>query len=247
MTFYLIANAMLQAAKVILGIFLIRLSPRIYSLTTISLGGILTDLLSRLLLQQPLLCIPTLTLLLLCVFLIPRNSLFPTRPVPPRSKFFLGIIYSALLLHILIFTIYFLSLSPHQPIASLIDLASQTHHSRAAEPPFTLAAAVREYHSRYGRPPPPGFDLWFRFAMDRRARVLHEYDQIVEDLRPYWGIQPEELRKRVSFVASNEWNNLALVKVRNHRAEIAIAPQWKVTRDAFATADYSGCRKRWSR
>jgi len=64
--------------------------------------------------------------------------------------------------------------------------------------------------------------------VERESKVIHEFDQIVWDLRPFWGVEPRVLRERVSRVASNEWNNLGLVTVRDHKATIAVAPQWKV-------------------
>jgi hypothetical protein len=136
-------------------------------------------------------------------------------------------IAAAFLLHIIIFGIYFLAQS-HEPILTLIDRASHDFHGYATTSTTpSLAEAVAEYQRRYQRPPPPGFDLWFNFARDRGS-LIHEYDQIMEDLKPFWGVEPKTLRERVSRVASNEFNNLALVTIRGHEAEIAIAPQWRV-------------------
>ena len=61
----------------------------------------------------------------------------------------------------------------------------------------TLAEAVQEYKRRYGRNPPKGFDEWFQFAKENGVKIIDEYDQLVRDLKPFWGISGEELRRRV--------------------------------------------------
>ena len=60
----------------------------------------------------------------------------------------------------------------------------------------TLAEAVKEYKRRYGRNPPKGFDEWFAFAKENGVKIIDEYDQVVRDLEPFWGISGEELRRR---------------------------------------------------
>ena len=58
--------------------------------------------------------------------------------------------------------------------------------------------------------------------------MINEYDQIINDLRPFWGVEPKVLRQRISEVAGNEWNNIGMVSIRNHKAAITTAPQWRV-------------------
>jgi len=193
-----------------------------------SLASVTTDLISRFVLHQSLITITTLGLLVTggcCLTSVLRLSTSKRTTTAPKIVI-LGI-SAAFLLHILVFGIYFLAQS-HEPILTLIDRASHEFHYYATTSTTpSLEQAVAEYQRRYTRPPPPGFDLWFSFARDRGS-LIHEYDQIIEDLKPFWGVEPRVLRERVSRVASNEWNNLALVTVRGHNAEIAVAPQWKV-------------------
>ena len=108
--------------------------------------------------------------------------------------------------------------------------ASQHFHSyvQTSTAP-SLRAVVRDYEARWGRPPPPGFDIWFQFATDRNSKVLLEYDQINEDLMPFWGVEPRVLRERVQRVAGNDWNNFALIRIRDKKAEIPVAPQHRVS------------------
>jgi len=60
----------------------------------------------------------------------------------------------------------------------------------------TVADAVKEYKRRYGRNPPKGFDEWFEFAKENGVKIIDEYDQLVRDLEPFWGLSGEELRRR---------------------------------------------------
>ncbi|KFY07616.1 hypothetical protein V492_06979 [Pseudogymnoascus sp. VKM F-4246] len=67
----------------------------------------------------------------------------------------------------------------------------------------TLQAAVEEYKTRYHRLPPANFDKWYEFAKGRNCTVIDDYDQIYEDLLPFWGIKPEVLRKRSTIKRKN--------------------------------------------
>jgi len=72
--------------------------------------------------------------------------------------------------------------------------------------------------------------------------VINEYDQIVGDLRPFWGIEPKVLRERVVRAAGNAGNDLAHLKIRNGKVEIASAPQWRVlTPLPISISLYVGC------
>ncbi|KAL8420776.1 hypothetical protein RB594_003543 [Gaeumannomyces avenae] len=56
-------------------------------------------------------------------------------------------------------------------------------------------AAVR-YRERRGRHPPPGFDMWYKYAWANHAVVVEEFwDQIYHDLEPFWALDPKQIRK----------------------------------------------------
>ena len=229
---YLLGNGVLSALQFIWTAILIRDTLPIHHFSIFALGSIITDLLARFSLRQHLLSSTTLSLLL--VLSTNTTTLLRAFPSPPRArpqsapKLVLGGISVAFLLHILIFGIYFLA-QDHQPIITLMEGASQHFHSyvQTSTAP-SLRAVVRDYEARWGRPPPPGFDIWFQFATDRNSKVLLEYDQINEDLMPFWGIEPRVLRERVQHVAGNDWNNFALIRIREKKAEIPVAPQHRV-------------------
>lgn len=83
-----------------------------------------------------------------------------------------------------------------------------------------LAESVQEYQRRYQRHPPPGFDAWYRYATARNSVIIDDYDTMMEDLLPFWGISPAEIRLRTQQVISDEWNEVSEVIIRNGHAEL---------------------------
>lgn len=89
----------------------------------------------------------------------------------------------------------------------------------------TLSEVAKEYHRRYGRPPPPGFDVWHEYAKNRSTLIYHDYDNIYNDLLPYWALSPGELRDRVWEAISQPDLYVGGISVRNGKAEIAGQPK----------------------
>jgi hypothetical protein len=227
---YMLGNGIFGALQFIFGGILIRDTLPEHHLPVFALGSIITDIIARLSLRQSILNATSLGLLVagICCATSLFRRFVPAKRASPPPKIVIFGIGAAFLLHLVIFGIYFLALD-HQPIVTLIDQAAFKFHDYvAASGSHTLRAAVTEYNRRYGRPPPPGFDIWFQFATDRGSKVIHDYDQIVEDLRPFWGIEPKILRERVAHAAGNPWNNFAMISIRRNKAEIVVAPQWRV-------------------
>lgn len=101
------------------------------------------------------------------------------------------------------------------PIFELIRNAQAAWDAKLKRSSKTLAEAVAEYKRRYKRLPPRGFDDWYvhpisSVALTERCRWTYvqqhdvelpdEYDQIYEDLEPFWGMDPRDLQ-RIQF----EW------------------------------------------
>ncbi|BGP16467.1 hypothetical protein JCM10213_007927 [Rhodosporidiobolus nylandii] len=82
------------------------------------------------------------------------------------------------------------------PIAHLISRAEEAWDDLLRKQSQTLEQAVEEYKRRYGMKPPAGFDAWWRYAMENRVVLVDEYDQIYEDLLPFFSLPPSELRRR---------------------------------------------------
>jgi hypothetical protein len=84
----------------------------------------------------------------------------------------------------------------------------------------TIGDAVAQYHGRYGRYPPPSFEVWYEFAKDRSSLVIDDFDDMYNDLEPFWDLDPAEIRLRTSKILSDPWNEVADIVIRSGRAEI---------------------------
>ncbi|KAF3480554.1 uncharacterized protein GIQ15_05901 [Arthroderma uncinatum] len=79
----------------------------------------------------------------------------------------------------------------------------------------TLEAAVIEYERRYGRRPPPGFDVWYKAATQGKFVLVDEFDSLMEGLKPFWGVPPEVLRARVASATNAAGSRLIRYTVKN--------------------------------
>lgn len=88
----------------------------------------------------------------------------------------------------------------NHPIPQLMSDAEETFRQLLLRQSQTLEQAVEEYQRRYNRPPPRGFDEWWKFAKDNGVVMIDEYDGITKDLAPFWELSPEQLRRRAELV-----------------------------------------------
>lgn len=87
------------------------------------------------------------------------------------------------------------------PIPKLMADAERNFRNLLSRQSKTLEDAVKEYRRRYDRNPPRGFDEWWRFARDNGVLMIDEYDNIVEDMEPFWELTGEQLRLRAALVS----------------------------------------------
>lgn len=129
------------------------------------------------------------TLLGLCTFIAltlfllrDRSPLGPSRPIdvtPPGLTKILGP-----------------STESSHPIYQLIVKAKKEFEAVKAKQSSSLAGAVEEYKRRYKIPPPPNFDKWYEFAIERGVELIDEYDTIYHSLLPFWALKPSVIRGR---------------------------------------------------
>ncbi|KAG5733417.1 hypothetical protein E4T56_gene4120, partial [Termitomyces sp. T112] len=81
------------------------------------------------------------------------------------------------------------------PIFELIRNAQAAWDAKLQRASRTLAEAVAEYKRRYKRLPPQGFDDWWEYVQKHDVQLPDEYDQIYEDLEPFWGMDPQDLQR----------------------------------------------------
>jgi hypothetical protein len=102
--------------------------------------------------------------------------------------------------------------APPHPIDTLIEAAEKTFDDLLKKESHDLKTAAAVYRERRGRHPPPGFDVWFKFAQDNGAVMVEDFfDQIYHDLGPFWGLPPSTMRKEA-------WDYEMTINIRNHTA-----------------------------
>ncbi|KAH8903367.1 hypothetical protein BR93DRAFT_865817, partial [Coniochaeta sp. PMI_546] len=98
------------------------------------------------------------------------------------------------------------------PIDTLIEKAERDFSAVLAKESHTLAEAAAAYRERRGRHPPPGFDLWYKFARENNAVIVEDFwDQVYHDLEPFWAIPAGLIRKQA-------WDYEMTINLRNHNA-----------------------------
>jgi hypothetical protein len=67
--------------------------------------------------------------------------------------------------------------------------------------------AVKEYRRRYGIEPPPGFEAWYEFAINRQSPIIDDFDAIYHAISPMWslsGQQVLDIMNQIYFVPGSE-------------------------------------------
>ena len=82
------------------------------------------------------------------------------------------------------------------PIWYLMNDAQRQFSDKFDRQSKTLADAVQEYRRRYGMPPPPRFEMWFKFAQENNVQMVDEFDTIYDLITPFWGLSPKTIRDR---------------------------------------------------
>ncbi|KAF5310349.1 hypothetical protein D9611_012102 [Ephemerocybe angulata] len=103
------------------------------------------------------------------------------------------------------------------PIPKLMEQAEERYRKKLARQSKTFKSAVAEYKRKYRRPPPKGFYEWWTFAQKHQVKMVDEYDGLMSDLDPFWGLSGAELRRRAKQAA--EFPSVDLVRVRDGKAE----------------------------
>ncbi|KAG8527123.1 uncharacterized protein KY384_008552 [Bacidia gigantensis] len=90
-----------------------------------------------------------------------------------------------------------------------------------------IERAVDVYKERYGRVPPPSFDVWYEYAKNRSTIVIDDYDSMYDDLFPFWGLSPAEIRHRTQQAISDPWNDITGIVIRD--GNVSVGPNFKPT------------------
>jgi Glycosyl transferase family 90 len=106
------------------------------------------------------------------------------------------------------------------PITTLIQNGEEQFSHLLSKETHDLAAAAQAYREARGRHPPPGFDTWYDVAKAHDAVMVEEFwDQIYDDLRPFWGLPANQIR------ADARANDM-VVNIRGGEAEANTGWEW---------------------
>lgn len=108
------------------------------------------------------------------------------------------------------------------PIDVLIQngRTNHQHFLKQAKSSNSIEEAVSEYRRRYNQHPPPGFDKWYEYATNRSSVIIDDFNQIYDNLLPFRALRPDQLREMTYKLATNPFNDLGAVSIRNGKARV---------------------------
>lgn len=93
---------------------------------------------------------------------------------------------------------------------------------------MTFKETVHKYRSTYGRHPPPGFRDWYKFARERNVHNIDDFTQIMDDLRPFWGVEPAEIRSLAAHMHEVEDDGVSGLHIRDGKVWKISNPGWRI-------------------
>ncbi|OCT45408.1 putative capsular associated protein [Cladophialophora carrionii] len=113
------------------------------------------------------------------------------------------------------------------PIAQLMQQADAQWRTYETAVSTTFRQTVEKYRSKYGRHPPPGFAEWYKFARKRNVFNIDDFEQIMDDLRPFWAVNASEIRIRAAHMWENFDFGVSVVHIRDHKVVKVENPSWR--------------------
>lgn len=119
------------------------------------------------------------------------------------------------------------------PISLLMKEADRTWRKYEGERSKSFRQTVSKYRRKYGRHPPPGFKDWYQYARKRNVHNIDDFDQIMDDIRPFWGVEPRIMRNLAANMWKTESDNVIGIHIRNHKVVRVTQSSWRS--DAIVT------------
>lgn len=113
------------------------------------------------------------------------------------------------------------------PISTLMSEADEKWLGYDETRSTTFKETVSTYRRRYGRHPPPGFKDWYQYARDRNVHNVDDFEQIMDDLRPFWAVEPQAIRNLAAHMWEKSEDGIAGIHVRNHKVVKETNPSWR--------------------
>ncbi|GAB7336705.1 hypothetical protein MBLNU13_g10371t1 [Cladosporium sp. NU13] len=86
------------------------------------------------------------------------------------------------------------------PVKALFRKAEAEFSELLANQSTTFDMAASEYLRRYRRDPPPGFKIWYEYAVRHESVIIDEFDILNDALSPFWGLSGLEVKRALDHV-----------------------------------------------
>ena len=113
------------------------------------------------------------------------------------------------------------------PIAAFIKEADKRWRDYESSRSVTFKQTVEKYRSRYGRHPPPGFQEWYKYAQKNNVFNIDDFDQVMDDLRPFWALEPKTIRLYAAHMWEKEGDGISGVHIRNKKVAKLTFKSWR--------------------
>lgn len=113
------------------------------------------------------------------------------------------------------------------PITALMEEADKKWREYESERSQTFRQTVEKYRSKYGRHPPPGFKEWYIYARRKNVWNIDDFDHVMDDLRPFWAIEPRVIRTHAAHMWENPDHGVAGIHIRNGTVARVDHPSWR--------------------
>ncbi|KAM3084547.1 hypothetical protein ACMFMF_001901 [Clarireedia jacksonii] len=119
-------------------------------------------------------------------------------------------------------------IADQHPIFELMKQADESFRLYDESRSTTFRETVSKYRRRYGRNPPPGFREWYKFARDKNVYNVDDFEQVMDDLRPFWGIEPAIIRSYAANLPRVEQDGISGLHIRDGKV-------WQLTNAGDST------------
>lgn len=113
------------------------------------------------------------------------------------------------------------------PITELMEEADDRWQDYEDGRSTSFRQVVEKYRNKYGRHPPPGFKEWYKFARNKNVWNIDDFEHIMDDLRPFWAVDPKILRTHTARMHENFEHGIAVLHIRNHKIVKVHNEMWR--------------------
>ncbi|KAF7881934.1 uncharacterized protein EAF02_006622 [Botrytis sinoallii] len=115
-------------------------------------------------------------------------------------------------------------IADQHPIAALMKEADEAFRIYDESRSKTFKETVSKYRKKYGRHPPPKFRDWYKYARDKNVYNIDDFEQIMDDLRPFWGVDPAIIRSQAAHLHANHDDGISGIHIRSGKV-------WKLSNE----------------